>query len=97
MMTVNISEPKLLNMVIYAHYMKPFKLTGKASNAEYFHEKEIFPAALISRWAPAHIAIFDSGSLLLTGIKTWSQYKYLINELTAYLHTSSSSCNGSRS
>ena len=85
-MKVNISEPVLLNMVVCAKYRKTFRLDNKSSNSEFFYEREIFPAALISRWSPAHVALFHNGSLLCTGIKEWSKYEQIINDFDAYLH-----------
>ena len=35
-----------------------------------FCEIEIFPAALITSWKPAHVALFHSGYVIVTGIKS---------------------------
>ena len=40
------------------------------SNANVFYEIEIFPAALITSWKPAHVALFHSGYVIVTGIKS---------------------------
>ena len=40
------------------------------SNASLFYEVELFPAALITRWKPAHVALFHNGHVIVTGIKT---------------------------
>lgn len=87
MMTVNISQPVLKNMVVYCKYKKFFRLRNRPSNAHYFYEAELFPAALIRRWAPAHIALFPSGSLLCTGIKDWCTFHQVIHDLSSYLNT----------
>ena len=84
-MVVDISQPVLKNMVVYCKYMKPFRLRGRPSNAHYFYEAELFPAALIRRWAPAHIALFPSGSLLCTGIKSWYSFQQIIIDLHTFL------------
>lgn len=76
-------------MVVKASYHQPFKLHNRPSNGEFFYEKEVFPAALISRWAPAHVALFDSGALLCTGIKDWEKYHQIIRDLDSYLSSSS--------
>ena len=86
---INLSNPILTNMVVSALYHRPFKLDNRASNGEFFYEKEVFPAALISRWAPAHVALFHSGALLCTGIKDWKQYHEIIRDLDSYLSSSS--------
>ena len=82
---VEISEPVLQNMVVSCKYLKPLHLTGRPSNAYYFYEAELFPAALIRRWAPAHVALFPSGSLVCTGIKDLSAFRNIITHLSSYL------------
>ena len=86
MKRVNVSQPVLQNMVICCKYKKSFSLNGRPSNAHYFYEAELFPAALIRRWAPAHIALFPSGSLLCTGIKEWQTFEQIISDLHTYLN-----------
>ena len=82
---VNISQPVLQNMVVTCKYLKPFYLTGRSSSSLYFYETELFPAALIRYWAPAHVALFPSGSLVCTGIKTWRSFYSIIRSLSHYL------------
>ena len=86
MKLVDISQPTLQNMVICCKYTQSFHLNGRPSNAHYFYEAELFPAALIRRWAPAHIALFPSGSLLCTGIKEWQTFEQIISDLHTYLN-----------
>ena len=85
MLTVDISQPKLKNMVVCCKFLKSFSLYGRPSNNNFFYEAELFPAALIRRWAPAHIALFPSGSLLVTGIKEWRAFDRIITNLRTYL------------
>lgn len=40
------------------------------SNAHVFYEVEVFPAAMITTWKPAHVAIFHNGHVVVTGIKS---------------------------
>ena len=87
MKKVGVSEAVLKNMVVCCKYTKPFKLQDRPTSAEYFYEREVFPAALISRWAPAHVALFHTGSLLCTGIKDWRHFHKIICDLHSYLST----------
>ena len=94
--TVNISEPVLQNMVVACKYNKSFRLHGRPSNAQFFYETEIFPAALIRRWAPAHIALFPSGSLLCTGIREWRSFNNIIRDLSFFLNTTNTASTTTR-
>ena len=42
----------------------------QCSNARVFYEIELFPAALISNYGPAHVALFHNGHVIVTGIKS---------------------------
>ena len=41
----------------------------QSSDATVFYEAELFPAALIRKWAPAHVAVFHNGRVIITGVK----------------------------
>ena len=59
------------NLVMSARLKKkPCLSTIRYSNARVFYEIELFPAALITRWKPAHVALFHNGHVIVTGIKT---------------------------
>ena len=39
------------------------------SNHDMSYEVEIFPAALIRKWHPVHVALFHNGTMIVTGVK----------------------------
>lgn len=50
-----------------------------------FYEAEIFPAALIKKWSPIHIAVFRNGHCILTGVKNFVQVEDVMNDLLIFL------------
>lgn len=54
------------------------------SNGDLFYETEIFPAALISKWLPAHVAMFHTGNIVITGVKSVSHCLNVISSLKYY-------------
>ena len=75
------------NMVISAQLKMNLSLRQIAqSNANLFYEIELFPAALIRKWHPAHIAVFHNGKVILTGVKTLDGCKAIFSHLLSYLH-----------
>ena len=59
------------------------------SDVNLFHEIELFPAALIRKWHPVHIALFHNGKVILTGLKSVEQFYETMSALTSFLE----SCN----
>ena len=55
------------------------------SNARVFYEIELFPAALITRWKPAHVALFHNGHVIVTGIKTPREGYHVLRRLIRML------------
>ena len=41
----------------------------KYSNQDVTYEVELFPAALIRKWSPAHVALFHNGKMIVTGVR----------------------------
>jgi TATA-box binding protein (TBP) (component of TFIID and TFIIIB) len=39
------------------------------SNRDLSYEVELFPAALIRKWHPIHVALFHNGKMIVTGVK----------------------------
>ena len=59
------------NLVMSARLKKKPCLTKfPYSDTHVFYEIELFPAVLITRWKPAHVALFHNGHVIVTGIKT---------------------------
>ena len=74
------------NIVVCARLQDKFSFSQFAhSNKSQFYEIEIFPAALIRKWWPAHVALFHNGNLIITGVKSLSQCEELISSLENYL------------
>ena len=76
----------IANLVIHAQLKKDLCLKNiSQTDASLFYEIEIFPAALIRKWAPAHIAVFHNGKLILTGVKSLSACNDLLSAIEKYL------------
>jgi len=66
-----VSPWTITNMV--ASLQLPYSVNLKNiaySNHDLSYEVELFPAALIRKWHPAHIAVFHNGKVIVTGIKS---------------------------
>ena len=73
------------NIVISAQLtMKKLCLRNMNDN-NVFYETEIFPAALIHKWYPAHVALFHIGKIVLTGVKTVKQCYEILSSLIHFL------------
>ena len=76
------------NLVIHATLEKELCLKNiSQSDSSLFYEIELFPAALIRKWSPAHVAIFHNGKMIITGVKTLSECNNLLNAIEKYLYT----------
>lgn len=58
------------------------------TNANFFYETELFPAALIRKWYPVHVAAFHNGRIILTGLKSVTDFYNVMTALTSFLETS---------
>ena len=75
------------NLVISAQLKIPLCLRKIVqSNANLTYEIELFPAALISKWHPAHVAVFHNGKVIVTGVKTATACKEIFSMLLSYLN-----------
>ena len=74
------------NLVMRVQLKKIICLRKIAStNATCFHETELFPAALIRKWHPVHIAVFHTGTIILTGLKSVEHLYDIIPSLNSFL------------
>ena len=74
------------NMVISARLKTPPCLQMiSESNANHVYEIKLFPAALIRKCSPAHVAVFHNGRVILTGVKTVDTCKEIFSLLPSYL------------
>ena len=60
----------------------------KSSDANCFYEVEIFPAFLIQKWLPVHVAVFNTGCVILTGLKTFEHFYNVMDDLMSFLNSS---------
>ena len=78
---------RISNMVIHAHLKMEKSLTEIAhSNENLSYDLELFPAALIRAWKPAHVAVFENGRVIITGLKSVSSCHKLLISLQAFLN-----------
>ena len=82
-----ITPLAILNLVISAQLKMSLCLQKIVqSNANHIYEVELFPAALISKWHPAHVAVFHNGKVILTGVKSVTACKEIFSLLLSYLN-----------
>ena len=76
------------NLVISVQLKRAISLRKiELTNSDLFHETELFPAALIQKWHPVHIAVFHNGTVILTGLKTIEHFYNIMSSLTSFLQT----------
>ena len=77
----------LKNIVVHVQLTKRIPLHRiKHSSSAVSYEPELFPAALIRRFEPAHIAVFHTGHCIITGIKSLEQAHAIVHELMDFLN-----------
>lgn len=55
-----------------------------SSSKDIFYEAELFPAALIRKWEPAHVALFHNGKVVITGVKSLSRCYSIVQAILEY-------------
>ena len=76
----------LKNVVVSAHLKTNVPLHRvQLSSSDVSYEPELFPAMLLRRYHPIHIAIFHNGRCIITGLRSVEQGQTIVNEVTAYL------------
>ena len=63
-MVASLQLPSVINLQNISH-----------SNHNMSYEAELFPAVLIRKWFPAHVALFHNGKMIVTGVKSISVLK----------------------
>ena len=77
----------LKNIVVHAQLTKTIPLHRiKHSSSTVSYEPELFPAVLIRRFEPAHIAVFHTGHCIITGLKSLEQAHVIVHELVHFLN-----------
>lgn len=49
------------------------------------YELELFPAALLANWHPAHVALFRNGKAVITGVKSMEKASEIVTLLSQYV------------
>ena len=83
---IQISKLTILNMVVGTNLLRTVPLRNiPSSDKHVFYEVELFPAALIRKWHPAHIAVFHNGKVIITGVKTIPVLSDIVSHLEVYI------------
>ena len=85
---ISTTTPLVISNLVISAQLKMTHCLQKIlqSNANLMYEVELFPAALISKWHPAHVAVFHNGKVIITGVKTVSRCKEIFSLLLSYLN-----------
>ena len=76
----------LKNLVVSVRLRKAIPLHRlKHSSSTLCYEPELFPALLMRRHHPIHIAVFHTGRCIITGLRSVEQGQCIVNELMDYL------------
>lgn len=82
-----ISNVTVDNIVISAQLNECVSFSNiHGSSHEICYEPELFPAALITRFLPVHVAVFHNSKVIITGLKSEKQAETIIDSLIDYLH-----------
>ena len=76
---------KLNNMVFHFDMTTRIKLTKCVCTKHLSYEPELFPAALISKWQPAHVTLFPNGKGMITGIKSYDESLSILRQLFTFI------------
>lgn len=80
MKTCQVSPLTISNIVASLQLPSAINLQNIShSNHNVSYEVELFPAALIRKWHPAHVAVFHNGKMIVTGVKSVSVLKEIFH------------------
>lgn len=80
-----ISKLTIVNLVVSLQLPSTINLKNiPHSTRDISYEVELFPAALIRKWHPAHVAVFPNGKMIVTGIKNVNDVTDIYNSVTSY-------------
>jgi TATA-box binding protein (TBP) (component of TFIID and TFIIIB) len=80
-----VTIPKVSNKVFNFDLLQSVNFSKFVCNRDFSYEAELFPAALISRWRPAHVTLFPCGKGLVTGITTAGRACDIICDISNFL------------
>ena len=72
------------NIVFHFDFAQRFKLNTRWCNKDFSYEPELFPAALISKWKPAHVTLFPNGKGMITGVRSEQTALKILHELSIF-------------
>ena len=73
------------NLVFRFDFAKQIKFKDCTCTKDFSFEPELFPAALISKWQPAHVTLFSNGKGMITGVKSQDEAECILNKLPSFL------------
>lgn len=76
---------KVNNMVFHFDLKTCINFKDCICDKDLSYEPELFPAALISKWHPAHVTLFCSGKGMITGVKSVAESMFILQELVPYI------------
>ena len=86
MSNVQVTPMEIVNIVLKFRMKTPLCLRKIAkSDSDLFYEVELFPAALLSKWHPIHVALFHNGEVIVTGLKSFQQVHDIISDICDYV------------
>lgn len=83
--TLKMGPWKVNNIVFHFDLLKHIKFCNCTCTKDFSFEPELFPAALISKWQPAHVTLFSNGKGMITGVKSHDSAQYILSELPSFL------------
>ena len=83
MESCQVSSLTIKNMVVSLKLKLPVNLRKiVCSNEVLSYEVELFPAALIRKWHPIHVALFHNGKMIVTGVRSLSTLNDIVNSVS---------------
>ena len=73
------------NVVFHFDLRKKINFKDSLCTKDFSFEPELFPAALISKWRPAHVTLFSTGKGLIIGVKNEDKAQHILDELPSFL------------
>lgn len=83
--SIHVTVPIVRNQVYNFDLLRTFNFSKFVCNHEFSYEAELFPAALISHWKPAHVTLFPCGKGIVTGIKSSEQASDIICSIETFV------------
>jgi TATA-box binding protein (TBP) (component of TFIID and TFIIIB) len=82
-----VSTLSIKNMVVSLTLKSTVNLQKiVCSNKDLSYEVELFPAALIRKWYPIHVALFHNGKMIVTGVRTLSTLDDIVTSVLSHLN-----------